>query len=608
MLKQAAELWGYQDTEVDAFDPLVGLLIGACATEIEKISHEIHASHSKVLSRLAKLMTPDVATESQPAHGLINVRSVEAESVMQAHEEIVFKKRLTTNFDVKDEIKEIHFSPTATFKIIDGKVAFLASGHTLFEQNTASKKEVFAEAVMGQELEPSTLWLGVEISNAVRKLEKIAFYFDWKNEPDKDTFYQLLPFTQWFLEDKQLPTQTGLMTLNKKDDNELIDAFDNEFDMRKKMEMRINQLYQHRFISIKNREDEKDKLLVEIKKNYPLHFEKVFDEGDLKNIKEELLWIKIVFPQSFSKEAIQNVYCSINTLPIINRKINKFTFRLQQNINIVPLNTDDIFLNIREVQDSSGNEYHEANPLTRLKNYKAMMYSLRRGNVGRYDERNASETLSYLLDLLRDESAAFSALDRDWLTSEVKKLSQVLARLELKSQETERLDPIAYLLMKPAKMGDTVYLQFWSTNGELANKIPVGSKFENYSGVDIQKNEIELVSMTRGGREKLNTAESLYAYKEAVMTRGRVVTVEDIKAVSWAALGKRIEGVNVKKGVMVDPKPKNGLVRTINVLLTPSKHYQLTQEEWSDLCNDLRLNLERQSTMTYPFRIVLGDG
>ncbi len=608
MLKQAAQLWGYQESEVEAFDPLVGLLVGACATELEKISHEIHSSHAKVLSRLAKLMTPDVVTGPQPAYGLLNVRCIEAESVIRPIEEVIFKKRIATKLDSEKPFKEIHFSPTATFKIIDGQVRYLASQNTLFKVNRATRKEVEAEAVLGRELPLSHLWIGLELNDKITSLENIAFCFDWKIESDKEALYQLLPFSKWYLEEQEIEVKTGIFAVDENEEHEAIQDFYDEFDLTKKIEKTVNNFCYNQFLSIqKMPELEEDVKLVKYKKNYPKSFEDVFDEGDLKNIKDELIWLKVSFPHSFPLEAISNVYCSINTIPVVNRQLNKLTYRLQQNINIVPLNTGDNFLNIRRIQDSEGNDYEEASPLTRLKNYKAMTYSLRQGNVGRYDERNAFETVSYLIDLLRDESAAFSALDRDWLMSEVKNLNQTIARLEQKTQDRSKLEPLSYLVIKPITLGDTVYLQFWSTNGILANKIPAGSLLENHSCVDVNKDGIELVAMTRGGRDKLNVAESLYAYKEAVMTRGRVVTAEDIKSVCWAKLGKRIEEVEVKKGVAVNPQPKSGLVRTIDVFLTPSNQYPLTQEEWGGMTKELRLYLEQQATITYPFRIILKE-
>ena len=42
MMQSAARFWGLPETDTDAsFDPLVGLLMGACATELEKINSEV---------------------------------------------------------------------------------------------------------------------------------------------------------------------------------------------------------------------------------------------------------------------------------------------------------------------------------------------------------------------------------------------------------------------------------------------------------------------------------------------------------------------------------------------------------------------------------------
>ena len=46
MLKTAARLWGYPDVEVEtSFDPIVQLMLEACASELEKISSEVDVSH-----------------------------------------------------------------------------------------------------------------------------------------------------------------------------------------------------------------------------------------------------------------------------------------------------------------------------------------------------------------------------------------------------------------------------------------------------------------------------------------------------------------------------------------------------------------------------------
>ena len=41
MFRNAAQHWGYNDTEIDNFDPLIKLLIEACSVEIFTINNEI---------------------------------------------------------------------------------------------------------------------------------------------------------------------------------------------------------------------------------------------------------------------------------------------------------------------------------------------------------------------------------------------------------------------------------------------------------------------------------------------------------------------------------------------------------------------------------------
>ena len=38
MLRRAAEVWGYSESEIDDFDPIVALLVEACSVEFEKIA------------------------------------------------------------------------------------------------------------------------------------------------------------------------------------------------------------------------------------------------------------------------------------------------------------------------------------------------------------------------------------------------------------------------------------------------------------------------------------------------------------------------------------------------------------------------------------------
>ena len=85
MLRDVARLWGYQDTEMDekAFDPVVGLLVGACAAEFGKLQQEMGNSRQRILEQLANTLTPDVMMTPTPAHAVLHVRAIEPETLIQ---------------------------------------------------------------------------------------------------------------------------------------------------------------------------------------------------------------------------------------------------------------------------------------------------------------------------------------------------------------------------------------------------------------------------------------------------------------------------------------------------------------------------------------------
>jgi hypothetical protein len=67
LFKTASALWGHKGLQAEgAFDPLVGLLFGACATELEKISHDIEESRGRALERLVQLLYPEVLSTPYP--------------------------------------------------------------------------------------------------------------------------------------------------------------------------------------------------------------------------------------------------------------------------------------------------------------------------------------------------------------------------------------------------------------------------------------------------------------------------------------------------------------------------------------------------------------
>ena len=94
LIKYVADLWGYQQTDMDGFDPLIDLLLGACAVEFERTGNQIISSQSRVLEKLAQLLLPESLTIPQPAHTIVHARAVEPEYIVKPEDQFSFDKEV----------------------------------------------------------------------------------------------------------------------------------------------------------------------------------------------------------------------------------------------------------------------------------------------------------------------------------------------------------------------------------------------------------------------------------------------------------------------------------------------------------------------------------
>lgn len=610
MLKEAARLWDFQDSEIDSLDPLVNLLMEACATELEKVGHQIHASHARVLGRLAHLMTPDFIIGPQPAHAIVQVRAVEPQNEINPLLQISIKKELPLKKQMdRKRSKELRFTPAAIYQVFDGQVAATASLSGLVAVESFVSKEVVAPSRAGKQLDAQTLFIGLQINPELTDLNGISFFLDWKNHPQKKEIIESLGDAQWFLGGIPLKKITGLEYDSAVIDPGVVNELYEIYDMARNHEKQVNDYYSKQYITIKELETEEEidfQSLTQI----PKALEEAFGLEEIEKISAEpLLWFQVIFPQSCPQDALSEVHCGINCIPIVNRELHQNVQSLRHNINVVPLQTDDLFYQMVSVEDTRGTLYRPTSPLTKITDYRSYNYSLRQGEVGRYDERNAFETLSYLVDLLRDEANAFSMLDRDWLNTEVENLNQLLARVEDKLEGVYDRESMSYLVVKPEHAGENIYIRFYSTTGGFANGLPTGTKLKLTAGIEIDSNNILLATTTKEGREKLGPSKSLIAYKQAVLTRNRIVTTADIKAhcqKQIAHKNKELDRIEVKKGVRVGKGEKEGLIRVIEVHLFPKNPEVENKEEWEDIAITLQSELEQGSTITYPFSVKIG--
>ncbi|GAB2790180.1 type VI secretion system baseplate subunit TssF [Rhabdobacter roseus] len=497
--------------------------------------------------------------------------------------------------------KDMYFSPVGTYSVVNGAVRYIATPETLFRVDEANQKTPIAQRQALPVAAPyQSLWLGLEVDDSIASLEGITFFFDWSTEADRTSFQPLLALSPWHLGGKNLTVRAGLA------DNSTITGsgspLEKEFNLIYKVEKQILSASERHFVTIQAAPAFQTVGLQ--RQTYPPSVEQWFGERNLRTLREPLWWVEVQLPHTINPQALAGVFSGINCFPVVNRRLHRLTYRLQQNLNIIPLETDRCFLAVREVRTSQNRELTSL-PLASLPDLDADTYTIQYG-VSRFDDRDARQALTNLLDLLYDESASFAALGEDFLASVIRELNQALARLEAKvAQKTQKRDAIPYLVIKPKQPGETVFIEYWTCDGEDANRLPVGGRLSPYADTTLRKDSGFLMTATSGGRERPKVPEKITRYKQALLSRSRIVTLEDVRAACQAELGAHLHTVTVERAFRIDPTPTNGFQRCIRVTLLPSATSPYSPNDWEQQIRLLQLNLEAQSVSSLPFEVVL---
>ncbi len=599
MMQNAAHLWGAENGDIETdCDPLVSMLIEACANEIEKINNEIENTDARVIKYLAQLITPDIITGYRPAHAIMQANPVEQQAVIKPELQFCFTKKLQNDVNPKLQgTEEIFFSPVAEFKLINAAVKYLVFNDTIFENDNAYQKRLIADSYSAQKLTRGCLWIGLEWHSQPEGATELSVYFDLKNNPLKGQFINLLPYTRWSIEGMSLDTVPGLPLLIKNEKSELT----NEFGTDRHHMKEVMSGYSSHYITVSNF------AVAKIEPGRPQVFKDVFDQSDIEKLSEKCFWIKVEFPNPVTEEMLPDLVCGINCFPVVNKKINELTFRLSQNLNIVPLKSQDHFFAVRGIYSQEGAAYANS-PLSNANRLDTGTFIIREGGTERFDKRNAADTVYHMLDLLRDESGAFTALGNEFISSNLKQLNQTLAFIEQRINNTgDSRDSTPYLFVNPFKEGENIFVSFWTTKGEEANNIKSGSKLDLYGSSDVQSDSILLITGTRGGRARMDDMERLAAFKMALLSRDRIVTPQDIRVFCFNELGREIEDVTVKKGFEISNDSKGGFLQTIEVTLKISRRSRSTGGEWKDIADHLGTKIMNNTAGLTPVRLLIED-
>lgn len=593
MIAKAADIWGVAANEIEmSFDPIVSLLISACASEIEKISAEVDESQTRITEKVIQLMTPETVNGPRPAQAILYAKPVDDVLTIKPEYLFNYRKRFTyKNTSVK--YKDIFFSPVQDFNLINGTIQFLAMGNTIIEQTGKKSRNVLVKDAKSPKLPPSTLYLGISSELTTLPLKNISLYFESQGVAHKELFYHHLRNAEWFVEGRKLAVVDGMFTSNKEQVIDLKTIFEDVSNKTNNTSNQISNGFRKNYCTIKDTKGVKDSSFEEIETLFETN--KIKTEGPLR-------WIKIVFPRIVDTSILEHVYCSFNSFPVLNRELNSFTYQIKEYINILPIKTEDLFFDIKSIVNTSGKKY-KARSKDNSSDDKGT-FVMRSDNVGKLDKRKAREYIIHLIELLKDESASFSFLNNDFLHNNLKSLNQLISLLEKKvSEASNEVTQTNYVVLKPYKPNESLLVDYWTTNGQEANNIKSGSELSLYKGIGVSHKDTYFVTTTFGGKDDLSMKDRLNSYRRSLLSRDRIVTKEDVKALCYELYGDKIEDVEIKRGYSTAIDLNKGIIQCIDIVLHPNTEVVTETEEWEAINSNLLYFLEKNSINVFPYKI-----
>ena len=278
MLKHALNYWDIKNT--DDLDPAVKLILEALSTELYNLGNEIKDTQIRILEKLANLMAPDFLTCPTPAHAIMYASPVEPVEILYSTTAFSMQKKISSKQDeVLDTDVEVFFTPVDSVQVFDVQVTHVATAENLYAYNATFNKQLIAQS-KSKFGDRSTLWIGLKVNPKIEDINGLFFYFDSKNIESKlaNRIYQLLPLTNWYINDRKLEVAS---TLKYKENERSADVYENiflEYDVHSLLEKDVKHYYDQRFITIN---DKQVNNISTLKSVYPQSLKKNFSDNDL---------------------------------------------------------------------------------------------------------------------------------------------------------------------------------------------------------------------------------------------------------------------------------------------------------------------------------------
>lgn len=581
---EAARQWGLDENDLKngSFDPLVDLLFGAFAVETEKVWHELEAARSRVVKRMVETVLPEVVTGILPAHSVLMARP--ASGSAEAHPRDQF---VATGGDAAV------FSPAGLFTLSGATVQYIASGSRIDKVGVGNSRETAIRLSGGKSVGSQTVWVGIEPPVA-GNIDKLVLFLNWGTLAEQSRFLSYAASIKFFYGRDESLARHPIPALARSGIHSTDEYSSPEPGFLARYEDSVRSFYSPHFVTLEDLPLSEKRHL----KKYPEEWESLLDIAEKALFQQELFWVKMVCPAAFTPEALDRMEVTSNCFPVVNRKLVRQRGKLQPLFNVYALTEESGFLAIDKVMNGDGEELTPVDQNASLNGNN--VYSLRKRNVARFDHRDAFEKLTDVTHHLRDDLAAFNSLDNSILTTHLDTINRGITKLREHLDSFTHQLPLIHILVRTKSLGSVLDVHFWSSLGSRGNGLAVQTRLKPEPTNQFKTDAALLMVPSSGGRDPLDEGQMQRAFREAILTRGKAVTVEDFRTIALGVLGDSAAQVSVRKNLSIGEGAKEGVRLVLEVGIIPDASQRQTEEFWLKQAQLVKNSLGQRSTGVLP--------
>ena len=378
---------------------------------------------------------------------------------------------------------------------------------------------------------------------------------------DKALFFAAVSGCKITFHGHRLNTQLGIPENNL--------SLEDHLNENKRLQQNIRARYERHFITftdteIPEVEPIESRTFLNKWFEHPVHQDGA-EQAKLDKLKEEMdvpmFWLEIEFNKSVAISQISSrLSIRFNVFPVANRRLNghekgKHYWLRNNSIKWVALKPEESFLSIRSVYEekSSDNQVFQFKPFADFKDYgNKASYTIRYGGVGRWDDFNAWQRLAYVVDVLQENYKLNELIEQAAAALSLEDIHHLLGKKISKTAQEEKPTKDIYVLLHAGmSTGIRVRVEYWTSIGAAANRIPSKSHLKCISKdkTSFETDSIELITGTVDGKDPLNSTQQLEAMKSTLLSRERIVTREDVKVFCKKFLTNKLADIQVVDGI-----------------------------------------------------------